>query len=143
MADEKEKTLAEQLEEIEREEAEAAKAEKEADGRRRIERHKLVKRFEAELGGPEGREFYVCELFQGEHFEGFVVVKKAGAVLFKRLQASKMTDPDIEDFLAPHIAYPERDAYNKLITDLHGAKGELLKYASKLHGVKYEDTSKK
>jgi hypothetical protein len=132
-----EKTLDEQLAEIDREErAEAAEA-KEVEKRRRVERHGLKKRFEKELGGKEGRAFSIIDTI-----EGFVVVKKGPGVLLKQLRAD--VNPDsIDAFFSEVIVHPDKETAAKWRDRSPGISDLLWIAASRLYGVSNEDNQKK
>jgi hypothetical protein len=71
----------------------------------------LIDRFESELG-PINREFRI--LSYATPFVGCIVLKRGPAVLYRKLRQSKVTPKDVEDFVVPQVAYPEKDEFRKL-----------------------------
>ena len=132
-----ETTLDEQLAKMREAKEAKAKAAKEAAALRELEEFNLEQKYEAELGGPRGVAF---ELVDATAFGGgFVVLKLGARVLWTRLQASKVTDGDIQDFCAPCVVHPSKEDFKALVMARPGLLGACGKALGRLYGVEYAD----
>jgi len=106
---------------VEREEAEIARAE-------------LVERLEHETGGREGDAFAIVDATDVR--AGFVVVKLGDFVLFKAFSNSKMTEVDVDAFVLPCVVHPSKDEYRKLAMQRAAIPLRCANALASLYGVK-------
>lgn len=88
------------------------KARVDARKRNRLEGLKLESKYEDELG-PIGVEFQIIDA--SELGEGFIVVRRAEEVLWKRYMASKQTPADEHELVLPCVVHPAKEKYLEII----------------------------
>lgn len=122
----------------------ARKAEREAKRAdekqaREIEVLRLEEKLEHELGGPRGSAFQILDIAG----EPLVAVKPNGAVLYKRLQESKVTQEDIHMFVVACLVCPDKQVFAGVVERRAGVLGRCLSALVALYRGEAEEEAKK
>jgi len=96
----------------------------------------LEERFEADLG-PRGVAFEIIDLT--DLGAGFVVVKRGEAVLYRQMKASKITEDDVQRFVKPQIAFPDKVEFLEITGTFYAVWTRCFDALVALHGFKAKE----
>jgi len=140
MTDEaKSPSIEEQLAEIDREEREAAKRQKDEAAKRRIARHTLKKTCEKKYGGEEGIAFAIVECFDGFLIE----ISKPESLVWHAFVNSEKTQPDWERVYRTCVPAESWDRVKHEIAERPFVEEEIIRNIYALLGRKNEERAKK